>query len=240
MNSTIKSWFKKSNNNIELKSSVWELIAKTQVPGDNSNKVATTAYADAAGGGSSYTFSEGLTESGGDVKLGGTLTEDRVIQLDAWNMIFDGNGNNSVFGIGFNTGNVGQFAVYSNYNTQQASTRVQIGCSGGGRFEITPTNTIFLDRSVTKAGIEYSLDYSATYTSRSLVDKTYCDSYYTGSLTDGAPTDAEIDAIIGDTPANKGAGFKANIKDTDGTGLIYTVVSDGINWYYSAGFTQAV
>jgi hypothetical protein len=66
-----------------------------------------------------------------------------------------------------------------------------------------------------------------------LVDKGYSDSYYSGSLTDGAPTDAELDAILG-TPVSRGAGFKASVKDTNGTGLIYLVVTDGTGWYYTA------
>jgi hypothetical protein len=60
----------------------------------------------------------------------------------------------------------------------------------------------------------------------------YSDSYFTGSLTDGIPTDAEIDAILG-TPATVGSGYKAVIKDSDGTGLIYAVFSDGSGWYWN-------
>ena len=56
----------------------------------------------------------------------------------------------------------------------------------------------------------------------------------TGSLTDGTPTDAEIDAIVGDTPANMGAGWTVTIKDNDGSGLMYRVESDGTNWGYQA------
>jgi len=55
--------------------------------------------------------------------------------------------------------------------------------------------------------------------------------YFTGSLTDGTPTDAQIDGILG-TPASNGAGFVARIKDTDGSGLIYEISTDGTNWYY--------
>lgn len=55
-------------------------------------------------------------------------------------------------------------------------------------------------------------------------------SQYSGSLTDNTPTAAEINAIIG-TAASKGVGFQATIKDTDGTGLLYKVESDGTSWY---------
>lgn len=59
----------------------------------------------------------------------------------------------------------------------------------------------------------------------------------TGSLTDGTPTDAEIDAIIGTTPAVVGIGYRRTIKDSDGTGLLYRIESDGTNWFYWVSVT---
>lgn len=57
----------------------------------------------------------------------------------------------------------------------------------------------------------------------------------TGSLTDGAPTDSEIDTVIGTTPDAVGAGWAVTILDSDGTGLLYRVESDGTNWIYWTG-----
>jgi len=54
------------------------------------------------------------------------------------------------------------------------------------------------------------------------------------SLTDGAPTDAEIDTATGTTPATVGAGWSVTILDSDGTGLLYRIESDGTNWLYQA------
>ena len=62
--------------------------------------------------------------------------------------------------------------------------------------------------------------------------------YKTGSLTDGAPTTAEINAILGGA-VGKGAGWTARIKDIDGTGLVYYLISDGLNWYWISS-TQAL
>lgn len=53
-----------------------------------------------------------------------------------------------------------------------------------------------------------------------------------GSLTDGTPTAAEITAIVGVSASVAGAGFQVTIKDSDGTGLLYKVESDGTDWYY--------
>lgn len=59
-----------------------------------------------------------------------------------------------------------------------------------------------------------------------------------GSLTDGTPTAAEITSIVGVSAATAGAGFQVTIKDSDGTGLLYKVESDGTNWFYVV-MTQA-
>lgn len=53
-----------------------------------------------------------------------------------------------------------------------------------------------------------------------------------GALTDNAPTDTEIDTRTGLTPATAGVGYKVTIKDTNGTGLLYYVESDGTNWQF--------
>jgi lysophospholipase L1-like esterase len=54
----------------------------------------------------------------------------------------------------------------------------------------------------------------------------------TAALTDGTPTDTEIDTATGLTPATAGAGWECWIKDNDGAGLVYRVVSDGSGWYW--------
>ena len=53
------------------------------------------------------------------------------------------------------------------------------------------------------------------------------------SLTDGAPTDAEIDSATGTTPATAGSGWKRLILDSDGSALMYIIISDGSNWQYT-------
>jgi len=73
----------------------------------------------------------------------------------------------------------------------------------------------------------YIGDYSITFTERSIkIDQ------FTGSLTDGTPTSSEITAIIGDSASTKGAGFQTTIKDSDGSGLLYKIESDGTDWFY--------
>ena len=59
------------------------------------------------------------------------------------------------------------------------------------------------------------------------------------ALTDGAPTNAEINTATGTTPANVGAGWQCTIKDNNGSGLLYKIESDGTNWFYIV-MTQAL
>lgn len=55
-----------------------------------------------------------------------------------------------------------------------------------------------------------------------------------GALTDGAPTQAQLNATIGETASAKGAGYQVTVKDTNGSGLLYKCESDGTDWYYIA------
>lgn len=55
----------------------------------------------------------------------------------------------------------------------------------------------------------------------------------TGSLTDDTPTDVEIDSVAGSDPATVGAGWQVTIKDSDGSGKLYRIESDGTDWFYT-------
>ena len=74
--------------------------------------------------------------------------------------------------------------------------------SNGGKLELNGASNKFTDHNTTKVGLEYSADYSADFTNRSLVDKEYVDdkisknigaTYTTNNLT--TVTQAEYDAI---------------------------------------------
>ena len=52
------------------------------------------------------------------------------------------------------------------------------------------------------------------------------------SLTDGAPTAAELNSATGVTASTAGAGWSVTILDSDGSALLYRVESDGTNWQY--------
>ena len=93
---------------------------------------------------------------------------------------------------------------------------------------------------------EFGFSYNDTLAGRNknnqrwIPDKAYVDSVSnkvtitSGSLTDGLPTAAEINTVTGLTPATATAGYQVTIKDSDGTGLLYKIESDGTDWYYTA------
>ena len=60
-----------------------------------------------------------------------------------------------------------------------------------------------------------------------------------GNLTDNTPSASELDTAIGLTASTVTAGYKVTVKDTNSTGLLYFVESDGTDWYYIK-FTKAV
>lgn len=52
------------------------------------------------------------------------------------------------------------------------------------------------------------------------------------ALTDGAPTAVELNTATGTTPSTAGAGYAVTIADSDGSGLLYRIESDGTSWQY--------
>lgn len=86
------------------------------------------------------------------------------------------------------------------------------------------TGTLYMDSSDEKP---YFANSTTTYDLTSTQQ-------FTGALTDGIPTDAQIDSATGTTPAAVGAGWRTSVLDTDGSALVYLIVSDGSNWQYTA------
>lgn len=140
---------------------------------------------------------------------------------------------------GYNTTLTNFYGYYLDYI--EGHTGGTVNCTDIYGFYMKKSNT------VTPSGDLYGFyeDWGPNYftnsitTSSSVSAQSFKTDQLTGSLTDGAPTDTEIDTIIGDTPANVGAGYFVTIKDNDGSGLLYRIESDGTNWYYVV-MTQAL
>lgn len=190
-----------------------------------------------------YTFDSGLTEVAGNIDLGGALSADVDFTAASTYYFNIGSAASPMPEVTIHTDEQAQIrsvigtdngyvSVQSNLITMNYS-----GVGGQSTIGIAPSQMYILDNN-NEIGLEYNADYSTNYTARSLPDSAHVASMvnlqFTGSLTDGAPTDAQIDSATGTTPAAVGAGWKCTILDSDGSALIYIIVSDGTNWQYTA------
>jgi len=196
----------KSGVNLPFKS----IVAGTNV---TLSSDANTVTINATGGGTSNTFSNGLTESSGAVTLGGVLTQNTFITGTSHSFNFgtgstDGIGSFTVFAGTNNGGFIGVLdsgfianirnstgtSVGHTNNFRTNSTTIQMENHATGKLEITNEVARFTDvrTSGNRKGIEYDGDYSGDYTNRSLVDKAYVDGhppYYEKSVdNDGIET----------------------------------------------------
>jgi hypothetical protein len=133
--------------------------------------------------GASYTFSNGITESSGAVKLGGDVDEYRSVVISEAGAGLEIYAEDSVL--------VGLTVQWQGGSSQPLTGMIYIDDATGdfrdGGFYIDPSGVLgfngdagevfFLDprASGNKKGIEYAADYSADFTDRSLVDKAYVD-----------------------------------------------------------------
>lgn len=85
-------------------------------------------------------------------------------------------------------------------------TALQFSKSGYGVFSITSSGNFFEDQHGTQKGLQYDADYSANYTSRSLIDKAYFQAQ-TNSISSGSGAPATTPSKIGDFYIDT-AGFK--------------------------------
>lgn len=138
-------------------------------------------WAPISGGGASYTFSNGITNSSGTVRWGGSLTQDVAIDgnfqvrmgsttpISSFYVIATGTSGvvnivgDTLVTIGFHDGS--NDIEFSGVQTILTTTG----------FILTGSSTVasFTDSRATKAGLQYAADYSGSYTSRSLVDQGY-------------------------------------------------------------------
>lgn len=158
------------------------------------------------GGETSLTFSNGLTEEDGEVKLGGQLTEQLTIigrgnplTSEPFNGIFLAEGQN-YFSATDPNDSVNSFKVVTAYNSgffylQDANNSSKISFlpneliivvdnGGNGNFTgITLTENSCTYGSSTNTPINYQSDYSINYTDRSLVDRGYLNKTLSSMIT---------------------------------------------------------
>lgn len=186
------------------------------------------------GGGSSYTFANGLTESAGTVKLGGALTEGTHIWNNTFKYSYALSGTDSVVAQTNNTGFrvdryktgvannliVGEDMYFEVNNGSTQSAGLQFFNSFGSMA------TYFQDSRTVKTGLQYSSLDTTGWATSTLVTKDYINKRLSNRLTynlinGGANIAGSGVGIFKDTSSNK-LNFKRlkagwNTKVTDGT-----------------------
>lgn len=184
-------------------------------------------------------FTGGITTPA--ITLGSTLLTSTAAELNIMHGILVNTANiNSLFGVRSNVQSqldTKLSAYNSTFTGLTIVERLQVGTSTNA-IEIQGLTDSGQGLTVTKDGAPITYNFPAENIIN-INDIAVMRAELSGSLTDGSPTDAQIDVIVGTTPALKGAGYKVTIKDTDGTGRLYFIESDGTDWYWVV-FTKAL
>ena len=144
-------------------------------------------FAAHSGGSGSYTFTNGLVNNSGTVCLGAPLTTNTAICLTSGSLTLQ----ETSVGTSYQFANSGMILSKCNsciYLTNNGADFKLVSCYG---------KCVNLNNS----GLTYGADYSANFSSRSLVDKAYVDahagtSYWTKTGTNLCPTTAGDDILL--------------------------------------------
>jgi uncharacterized delta-60 repeat protein len=200
----------------------------------NGNLTVTGTVTDGGPAPISYTFGNGLTETAGAVGLGGTLTSDVAIigaynvdfgnpsfRLNTFDLTVSGQINLLTWDrIYLGTDNDIELAGYKGINLSASTEDISI-LAGVDKTLLLSTPTGTVDDAVA----------NVAYVNSAISGIDISTPYFSGSLTDGSPLLSEIAAILGFDANSVSAGYKAYVKDTDGTAVMYSIVSDGTDWY---------
>jgi hypothetical protein len=196
-----------------------------------------------SGGGSSNTFSNGLTDDGsGNITLGGTLvspgfdlnlannsvvfqdgnsgTESRYVQISGGITLEGGRTGGTTHNYGIVNVNTSNSTIY--WNKAVSGVNLGMGITfGSGKINI-------FDRIFLK-GLEYENDYSTNFTARSLIDKGYADAHYASTTTAFSLTTTGTTGIATYTGGVLNIPNYANTTYSAGTGLTLTSTTFSVN-----------
>ena len=119
------------------------------------------------------------------------------------------------FGTGPNTG--------TGESLNSAMHKIQLLIDEANRLGLTEDETTALERNIL-----HGLDLNVVY----IGDIAIMTAQVDADLTDNTPSDADITAALGMTAVVAGKNYTRIIKDTNGSGLVYLVISDGTVWQY--------
>lgn len=131
------------------------------------------------GGGAAVTASNGLTKTLDDIQLGGVMANTTQI-TGADGLLFQ-----FILGDGSPSS--------TRFNLSNSQTQWTFSNATGNRFIRNSSTGLIIEDGISGKGVEYSADYSATFTNRSLVDKDYADTKLPKSSTASTGTDVVFD-----------------------------------------------
>ncbi len=151
-------------------------------------------------GGSGVTASNGLTEVGNDIRLGGTLTQNTTVGSDTDNsyLIFRNYQNNIAFFSHKDSANYSYLSIHSGAaDFPHIAFRTY---NNGNKYEILADSSLggVITDDINHRGLQYYEDYSANYTNRTLVDKEYVDNQISPFDTTANVTSNENDDYAND------------------------------------------
>jgi len=171
--------------------------------GDNLHDLVPWSNSDAGGGTPSYTFTNGLTESSGTVKLGGAINDNVDLSLSNHDLVIHSESSflNTYASFGWtgihlrSTAHDNLFQsrldmgeTDSNFGFIRNSDGKEVGFQIENQVVDIGTNGFSYRDDIYGRGLQYSADYSATFTNRSLVDKSYVDNAIANGGTGGNPS----------------------------------------------------
>lgn len=227
------------NGQFTIGSPVDQALLTNQPTGTVDLAIATTKYVDDSITGAALTFTNGLTETSGTVKLGGTITEATTISNPSVSTELKFEGVNS--GEGVKRTSLIIDAIDSKLiGTEDGNSKYQgiivpiigtsakfIGSDGTNTSFLSADDTgalIFQSSFANWSGVRYAADYSADYTSLSLVHKGYVD----GLIDSNLKSPDSYDASVGTYPTNykstgtvaEGDTFYITVSGTMGTTVV--------------------
>ena len=193
------------------------------------------------------TASNGLTKTGGDIQLGGDLTQDTTVSANGHEFYLGAGGGLVEIG-GVDGSNVrSSFSADTiNYGTGHTQMTASDGTNWTRLVLEGPDTATVGGNSGNFPGMQYETDYSANYTNRSLVDKEYVDTQISNSTREvfnelPSVTGGSTDVTLANTPlANTERVFRNGVRMAPGAGNDYTISGNTITFATALDATDIV
>lgn len=130
----------------------------------------------------------GLRFDSGQIKLGGSLTEGTSINTGTFGLVISGGGSSggvqiaNQYTVGVTGSSAANGGLFMNTGLTWLGSYGTGGSSVPQRFLSDYNNGLIIEDQIKSRGVIYAADYSANFTSRSLIDKGYADAHYSSGV----------------------------------------------------------